>query len=118
MSDEAAYAGTQDSATRPDNTRLRSARLRADIIRVAGNVAETQDRLVETLSRLASQHPNEARRLRATIEAAGNYAGAWRATCRAATQTAKPATQTAKTARHDGRRGSWERSSIATVRSG
>jgi hypothetical protein len=78
MSDEAAYPGTQDSATRPDNTRLQSARLRADIIRVAGKVAETQDRLVETLSRLASQHPHEARRLRATIEAAGNYAARMR----------------------------------------
>jgi hypothetical protein len=74
MSDEAADPGTQGPATRPDNAQLRSARLRADIIRVAGKVAETQERLAETLSRLASQHPHEAHRLRTRMEAAGNNA--------------------------------------------
>ena len=66
----------ETTITRPDyepgaeKTRLTSARLRADVIRIARQVAQTHDRLAETLQRIASQHPDEAARLRNRISAA------------------------------------------------
>jgi len=57
----------------PDRTQLRSAALQADVIRVAGQVARTQDSLAAALRRIASQNPDEGR-LRAATRAAENHA--------------------------------------------
>src|SRR5262249_1525731 len=74
MSDEATATGTQDTWRTPEKTRLRSARLRADVIRVAEQVAQTQHRLAQTLGRMARQHPEEAARLSVRITVAENSA--------------------------------------------
>jgi len=60
----------QDPERKPEETLSWSATLRADILRVAEQIAETEDRLAETLRHLASQHPREADRLRVKIDAA------------------------------------------------
>jgi len=53
---------------------LRSAALRADVIRVAIQVAATHDRLADTLRRLAERQPGQASRLSARFRAAENHA--------------------------------------------
>ena len=74
MNDDTTTPATQNPERKPAESRLRSATLQADVIRVAEQVAQTQDRLAESLRRMAIQHPQEASRLRASISAAENHA--------------------------------------------
>jgi uncharacterized protein involved in exopolysaccharide biosynthesis len=69
MNNETTITGP-DYEPEADKTRLTSATLRADVIRIARQVAQTHDKLAETLRRIASQHPDEAARLRTKIGAA------------------------------------------------
>ena len=69
MNDDITMPALQDRA----RTRLQSVTLQADVIRVAA-VAETRERLAETLRRRAGRDPQEAARLSATIAAAENHA--------------------------------------------
>ena len=65
---------TAPAIQHPARSRLQSVTLQADVIRVAIAVAETRERLAETLRRRAGRDPQEAARLSATITAAENHA--------------------------------------------
>ena len=74
MSAQTSTPETEDPAVTPEMTRLRSVRLRTEILRIAAQVAETQDQLAETLQRLAGQHPRHASRLQVRTTLAEAYA--------------------------------------------
>ena len=76
MSDEGAVCGAEDLARKSEQNQSWSRRLWAEAIEVAEQIAETEEAVAGTLGRLASQHPRDASRLQAKIQAAENYA-AW-----------------------------------------
>jgi len=76
MSDEGTVGWAEDLMRRSEKAQSWSRRLRAEAIEVAERVAETVEAVAGTLSRLASQHPHDASRLRAKIETAKDHA-AW-----------------------------------------
>jgi len=56
------------------DVRSQSKVLRAEAMKMAGRIADTEEMLAETLKRLASQHPSHEERLRAMSEAAASHA--------------------------------------------
>jgi hypothetical protein len=61
-------------ADRAVHTRWRSQLLRAEIVKVAGEVAATEESVAETLERMASQHPHRRSRLLGLSRAAARHA--------------------------------------------
>jgi hypothetical protein len=52
--------------------------LRAEVVRVALQIADTEEAMAKTLARLASQDPHNGHRLRALSQAAAKYAASER----------------------------------------
>jgi hypothetical protein len=61
-------------AIKAEQARSRSRMLVADVVKVAEQVADTEEVVAETLMRLASQHPPHGRRLLAMSKAASDQA--------------------------------------------
>ena len=61
-------------ADRAVQARWRSQMLRAEIAKLAEQVAATEEAVAETLARMASQHPHRRSRLLGLSQAASNHA--------------------------------------------
>src|SRR5215510_13084423 len=77
-------------ADRAVQARWRSQMLRAEIAKLAEQVAATEEAVAETLARMASQHPHRRSRLLGLSQAASNHAALER---RQAVELAEPQRQ-------------------------
>jgi hypothetical protein len=74
MTEHGTGRSPQNLARQAEMARSRSRTVRAEAIKVAEQVAETEETVAGTLTRLAGQHPEDAPRLRAKAKAAEDYA--------------------------------------------
>ncbi len=74
MTHEQSAHEPQVMADKAVHARWRSQMLRAEIAKVAGEVAATEESIAETLGRMASQHPHRRSRLLGLSRAAASHA--------------------------------------------
>ena len=74
MTEPQAVARAQALVRQAAHARSRSRMLHAEVVTVAGQVADTEEAVAETLERLASHRPHRKRRLRAMSKDAAQNA--------------------------------------------